>query len=166
MRSTVGLVAMLAACAMAGPTSRAAAAVPEPTAAPSAAPKQVADSVPIYLDDDGDSVWVDVQLGSLKQRMLIDTGATSTSVPKSVADDLLRRGEATLDDPHQVSMADGSTHDEDVIRISSVRVGDRVLHDVIAGVAPEQASPLVGFPVLNHAGRFTIDTKNSQLIFD
>jgi hypothetical protein len=30
----------------------------------------------------------------------------------------------------------------------------------------EQASPLLGFPVLNQAGRFTIDTKNRQLIFD
>jgi hypothetical protein len=37
---------------------------------------------------------------------------------------------------------------------------------VIAGGSPEQASPLLGFPVLNQAGRFTIDTKNRQLIFD
>jgi predicted aspartyl protease len=53
-----------------------------------------------------------------------------------------------------------------VIRIDTVRVGDRVLHDVIAGVMPNGAEPLLGFPVLNQAGRFTIDTKNSQLIFD
>jgi hypothetical protein len=55
---------------------------------------------------------------------------------------------------------------ENVIRIDTVRVGNRVLRGVIAGVSPEQASPLLGFPVLNQAGRFTIDTKNSQLIFD
>jgi len=34
------------------------------------------------------------------------------------------------------------------------------------GRRAEQASPLLGFPALNQAGRFTIDTKNSQLIFD
>jgi clan AA aspartic protease (TIGR02281 family) len=118
--------------------------------------------VPIYLNDGGRSVWVDVQLGSLSQRMLIDTGATSISIQKSVANDPLRRGEASLDDPGQVMIADGSTH----AHIDTVRVGSKVLHDVIAGVSPEQASPLLGFPVLNQAGRFTIDTKNRQLIFD
>ena len=40
------------------------------------------------------------------------------------------------------------------------------MRDVIAGVTPEGATPLLGFPVLNQAGRFTIDTKNRQLIFD
>jgi clan AA aspartic protease (TIGR02281 family) len=124
------------------------------------------DSVPIYLDNGGRSVWVDVQLGSLTQRMLIDTGATNISIQKSVANNLLRRGEASLEDPGQFTIADGSTHAESVIRIDTVRLGNRVLHDVIAGVLPEQASPLLGFPVLNQAGRFTIDTKNRQLIFD
>jgi clan AA aspartic protease (TIGR02281 family) len=98
--------------------------------------------------------------------MLVDTGATSISVPKSVANELLRRGEASLDDPGQVTIANGSTYAVSLIRIDTVRLGNRVLHDVLAGVSPEQASPLVGFPVLNQAGRFTIDTKNRQLIFD
>jgi clan AA aspartic protease (TIGR02281 family) len=129
-------------------------------------PQDAADAVPIYLDDGGRSVWVDVQLGSLSQRMLIDTGATSISIQKSVANDLLRRGEASLDDPGQVMIADGSTHAVSLIQIDTVRLGNKVLHEVIAGVSPEQASPLLGFPVLNQAGRFTIDTKNRQLIFD
>jgi clan AA aspartic protease (TIGR02281 family) len=97
---------------------------------------------------------------------LIDTGATSLSIAKSIANDLLRRGEASLEDPGQVAIADGSVHAENVIRIDTVRVGNRVLHDVMAGVLPESAPPLLGFPVLNQAGRFTIDTKNRQLIFD
>jgi clan AA aspartic protease (TIGR02281 family) len=129
-------------------------------------PQDAADAVPIYLYDGGRSVWVDVQLGSLNQRMLIDTGATSISIQKSVANDLLRRGEASLDDPGQVMIADGSTHSVSLIHIDTVRVGNKVPHDVIAGVSPEQASPLLGFPVLNQAGRFTIDTRNRQLIFD
>jgi aspartyl protease family protein len=130
------------------------------------APPPVSNNVPIYLDNGGRSVWVDVQLGSLTQRMLIDTGATNISIQKSVANNLLRRGEASLEDPGQFTIADGSTHVESLIRIDTVRVGNRVLHDVIAGVMPEGAEPLLGFPVLNQAGRFTIDTKNRQLIFD
>jgi hypothetical protein len=67
------------------------------------------DRVPIYSDDSGRSVWVDVQLGSLTQRMLVDTGASSLSIAKSIANDLLRRGEASLEDPSQFTIADGST---------------------------------------------------------
>jgi clan AA aspartic protease (TIGR02281 family) len=152
------------------PAVVATAPVPQPAVVvqpnPQVAQPSGGDNVPIYLNDGGRSVWVDVQLGSLTQRMLIDTGATSISIQKSVANDLLRRGEASLEDPGQFTIADGSTHVENIIRIDTVRVGNRVLHDVIAGVTPEGASPLLGFPVLNQAGRFTIDTKNRQLIFD
>jgi clan AA aspartic protease (TIGR02281 family) len=146
------------------PTTTASAPAPEPQ--PQVTQPSGGDHVPIYLNDGGRSVWVDVQLGSLTQRMLIDTGATSISIPKSIANDLLRRGEASLEDPGQVTIANGSTYAESLIRIDTVRVGNRVLHDMIAGVSPEQAAPLLGFPVLNQAGRFTIDTKNRQLIFD
>jgi clan AA aspartic protease (TIGR02281 family) len=137
-----------------------------PAAPTDTSTQTLVDAVPIFLNDDGRSVWIDVQLGSLTQRMLVDTGATSIAVPKSLANDLLRRGEASLDDPSQVTIADGSTHAESLIRIETVRIGNRVMHDVIAGVTPERASPLLGFPVLNQVGRFTIDTKNHQLIFD
>jgi clan AA aspartic protease (TIGR02281 family) len=150
------------------PTTRSGIPAKTPAPRPSPRPPSQTDdgTVPIYLNDGGRSVWVDVQLGSLTQRMLIDTGATSISVPNSVANELLRHGEATLDDPGQVTIANGSTYAVSLIRIDTVRVGNRVLHDVIAGVSPEQASPLLGFPVLNQAGRFTIDTKSRQLIFD
>jgi clan AA aspartic protease (TIGR02281 family) len=141
-------------------TPRPAPSVPQTTDAPTQS------IVQIYPDDGGRSVWVDVQMGSLTRRMLIDTGATSLSIPKSVANELLRRGEASLDDPGQVTIADGSTRAENLIRIDTVRVGNRIVHDVVAGVSPEQAAPLLGFPVLNQAGRFTIDTKARQLIFN
>jgi hypothetical protein len=36
---------------------------------------------------------------------------------------------------------------------------------VIAGVAPDGADMLLGFPVLNQVGRFTIDTSAHLLIF-
>ena len=45
------------------------------------------------------------------------------------------------------------------------RIGGRVLHDILARVMPDGAEPLLGFPVLNQAGKFTIDTNGGQLIF-
>jgi clan AA aspartic protease (TIGR02281 family) len=138
------------------PADVAAAPVPLPTSG---------DSVPIYVDRGGRAVRVDVQLGSMTQRMLIDTGATQLSVPKSVASDLLQRGEATLDEAGQVTIADGSSRAQTFIRVATVRVGGHILHDIDAGVMPDGAEPLLGFPVLNQAGKFTIDTTAGQLIF-
>jgi uncharacterized protein YraI len=123
------------------------------------------DSVPIYVDDSGRAVRVDVQLGSMTQRMLIDTGATNLSLPRSVANDLLQRGEATLDDAGRVTIADGSMLAITRIRVGTLRIGDRVLHNIDAGVLPDGSEPLLSFPVLNQAGKFTIDTTAGQLIF-
>jgi predicted aspartyl protease len=122
------------------------------------------DYVPIYVK--GGSAWVDVQLGSLTKRMLIDTGATYITVTKSVADDLLRRGDAVRHDPGAASDFEGWTHIENRIQILTLGVGDHTLHNVLAGVVPDEAEMLLGFPALNQVGRFTIDTKNRQLIFD
>jgi hypothetical protein len=121
------------------------------------------DYVPIYVKEG--SVWVDVQLGSLTKRLLIDTGATDVTVTKSVANDLLRRGDAVLDDPGAASDFEGWTHIENRIQILTLGVGGHTLHNVLAGVVPDEAEMLLGFSVLNQVGRFTIDTKNNQLIF-
>ena len=51
------------------------------------------------------------------------------------------------------------------IRIATVRIGGRVLHDIDAVVMPDGAEPLLGCPALNQAGKFTIDTTAGQLIF-
>ena len=122
------------------------------------------DYVPIYVK--GDSIWVDVQLGSLTKRMLIDTGATDITVTKSVANDLLRRGDAVLGDPGAARDFEGWTHIENRIQILTLGVGSHTLRNILAGVIPDEGEMLLGFPVLNQVGRFTIDTKNRQLIFD
>ena len=121
-------------------------------------------SVPIYVKER--SVWVDVQLGSLTRRMLIDTGATDVTVTKSVANDLLRRGDAVLGDPGEFRDFEGWKHIEDCIQILTLNIGGHTLHNIFAGVVPDEGEMLLGFPVLNQVGRFTIDTKNRQLIFD
>jgi predicted aspartyl protease len=46
-----------------------------------------------------------------------------------------------------------------------VTIGSHVLRDVRAGVAPDGTDMLLGLPVLNKIGRFTIDSVNHKLIF-
>jgi clan AA aspartic protease (TIGR02281 family) len=132
---------------------------PTPTPPPAKSP------IPIYLDRDGRSVRIDVELGSVTKRMLIDTGASGVSIPESVADRLLLQREAVEAESAIVTLANGSEERQRGVRILSVSIGGHVLHDIYANVAPGSSEPLLGFPVLNHVGRFTIDTNAGVLIF-
>ena len=51
-------------------------------------------------------------------------------------------------------------------RFTEFSIGDHTLIDVEAGVNPSDTGDmLLGFPVLNLFGKFTIDTNASQLTF-
>jgi clan AA aspartic protease (TIGR02281 family) len=122
-------------------------------------------ATPLYLDRDGRSVRVDVHLGSLTKRMLIDTGATGLSIPEWVAGRLLLRREAVEAEGAILTLANGCEERRGGVNIFSISIGGQVLRDVYATVAPDGSEALLGFPVLNQAGRFTIDTKAGVLIF-
>ncbi len=137
-----------------------------PTPQPSApAPMPRGNSVPIYYERDGRAVFVDVILGSQPAHMLIDTGATDVTVSESLAQELLSRGEADEGPSAQVQLADGTTTTARNIYVHTLRIGDNVLRDIRAGVTPDGTDMLLGFPVLNQIGRFTIDTVNRRLNF-
>ena len=138
------------------PTAR-----PVPTAS---APTASGFTVPIVQN--GTRAYVAVEMGNIQPaQMLIDTGCTSMSVSEAIANDLLAHGEADALPDHQVQFADGSEHAVRQLRIHQIRIGGRTLNDVVAGVTPNGADMLLGFPVLNQWGRFTVDTQNNQLVF-
>jgi clan AA aspartic protease (TIGR02281 family) len=123
--------------------------------------------VPINFGADGRAAYVDVSLGTVPVRMLIDTGATNVSVTRSIAATLSANNEAVLlPITADIAIADGATIQAQIISIRALTIGRHTLRHVIAGVTPDGADMLLGFPVLNQAGRFTIDTKNRLLIFD
>jgi hypothetical protein len=64
---------------------------------------------------------------------------------------------ATTTRPAKTTLADGSVHDISVITIKTISVDGRVLHDVDAGVADNEAAPiLLGLGALNRLGPYTI----------
>jgi clan AA aspartic protease (TIGR02281 family) len=144
---------------------------PYADAAPRSAPadlppgptKPTPDSVPLYLE--GAQAKADVQIGPYTLRMMVDTGATYLSIPRSLSDRLLATGEAQSVGHQQFRLADGSILDERVISIRKVVIGNHILHDIQATASSENAVPLLGISILNMIGRFTIDTQSGQLIF-
>lgn len=127
-------------------------------------PRSAPTATPIYLDRDGRTVRVDVRIGSITERMVIDTGATGLSIPVWIADNLLWRREAVEAPSAIMTLANGQEEVRRGVKVWSVTVGAHTLPDVYATVAPHDAEPLLGFPVLNQAGRFTIDTIAGLLI--
>lgn len=132
----------------------------KPTAAPTVAKR---DTVPIIVAGDGMSTKVDVLIGGMPLRMLIDTGATHSQVPESFASMLLRNGSAVLEGTAPVHYANGSTGTEAVLRVRELRIGSHVVRDVQVTVS--SGPPLIAFPIINSIAPFTIDTRAGELIF-
>jgi clan AA aspartic protease (TIGR02281 family) len=113
----------------------------------------------------GKGAAVQVMLGSTEVPMLIDTGATSILVNPSIAATLVNAGEATWGDATMTEVADGSKVPTRNLTIRQLRIGKHVLYNVPAMVNATDTEMLLGFPVLNQMGRFTIDTTSHLLTF-
>jgi clan AA aspartic protease (TIGR02281 family) len=134
--------------------------------APPAANATAADTVPIYSDRGGRGVRVDVKVGGVFVRMLIDTGSTDILISNSLAGTLVGAGDAEWLPDTDVTLADGTKIKSRNVKIHRVSIGEHTLIDVEAGVNPSDTGDmLLGFPVLNLFGKFTIDTNANQLTF-
>ena len=121
------------------------------------------DSVPIIVDKVRGSVHVDVLLGGMPLRMLVDTGANSSQIPPSFASMLIRNGNAVVVGTAPITYANGSKSTEQVLRVRELRIGSHVVRDVLVTVS--DGSPLVGFPVIDGIAPFTIDTRAGELVW-
>jgi clan AA aspartic protease (TIGR02281 family) len=125
----------------------------------------VADAVTLYPDHDGRALYAYIDIGPWPQRVLLDTGATNLTVTEPLAERLLAQGFAHEGPGGTATLADGSEREGRTVIIDSVTIGSHVLRDVRAGVTPDGADMLLGLPLLNQIGRFTIDSVNHKLIF-
>jgi predicted aspartyl protease len=111
----------------------------------------------------GNAIHVTVTIGGVPNDLLLDTGAAMSSVTASLADGLIARGEAHELAPTKFTMANGSSEHERVISVNSI--GSHTRTKVSMSVGPDGSMLLLGLPVLNAIGKFTIDAGSSQLIF-
>jgi predicted aspartyl protease len=134
--------------------------------ATSSAPSYAAtggDNVPIVLGAD-DAVHVMVTLGGMTVDMVLDTGAALSSIPAAIADQLIAAGQARELDPMQMGMADGSAHPMRTISINTLTIGSHTRTNVKV-VVSDNGMSLLGLPVLNAIGKFSIDAVGGQLTF-
>ena len=136
----------------------------QPLQVPSAS-SSAGDSVPILVANGGAQVAVTLGDYPLPQAMIIDTGASIMSIPRSLAAQLFSRGIATADGTANMCIADGSCTERVRFFLNKVAIGSHVIEHVEGVVAPDGAMMLLPFSVITSAGRATIDTKKGLLIF-
>jgi gag-polyprotein putative aspartyl protease len=95
--------------------------------------------------------------------MVVDTGAAMSSIPTALADRLIAEGHAQEAASGHMVMADGSSHDERTVIVDTLWLGSHSRSQVRVSVSDGEA--LLGLPVLNAIGRFTIDAQRGVVSF-
>jgi predicted aspartyl protease len=112
-------------------------------------------------------MYVYVGLGGVPHNMLVDTGASISTVTLPIARVLIARRQAVvLPGFMQIGMADGSVTVRQTIGVRTVTVGPYVIHNVQMVVTDDGADLLLGLPVLKTIGSFTIDQSHQQIRFN
>ena len=100
---------------------------------------------------------------------IIDSGASEISIPANIVSALMQAGTISGADflgKRTYRIADGSTLPSEVFRIRSLRVGNRVLENVVGSVAPVEGGMLLGQSFLSRFKSWSIDNQHQVLILE
>jgi clan AA aspartic protease (TIGR02281 family) len=106
--------------------------------------------------------------GAFAIPFVLDSGAADISVPEDVFKTLIRTGTVAESDflrPGTYVTADGSEHLSPRFVLHELRVGNHVINNVIAHVAPDKADPLLGQSFLQKLPTWTMDNTRHVLVF-
>jgi predicted aspartyl protease len=107
--------------------------------------------------------------GSIRLPFTIDSGAADVTIPDDVMLTLIRTGTINAGDlrgKQTYTLADGSTVQSTTFRIRSLKVGDRVLENVIGGTTPVSGSLLLGQSFLGRFRSWSIDNGRGVLVLE
>jgi clan AA aspartic protease (TIGR02281 family) len=107
--------------------------------------------------------------GQLTLNFTVDSGASDVSIPADVVSTLVRTGTITDADfrgKQSYRMADGSTLPSQQFLIRSLKVGDKVLENVMGSIAPVAGSLLLGQSFLARFKSWSIDNQRQALILN
>jgi clan AA aspartic protease (TIGR02281 family) len=125
--------------------------------------------VPLKVSGGGTFV-VPVQINdAMTLDFVIDSGASDVAVPSDVFSTLKRTGtlkESDVVGQRTYILADGSKMQSATFTIRSVKIGDIILENVNASVAPSQGTLLLGQSLLKRFRSWSIDNTTQELLLE
>jgi|SRR5690554_1272677 len=125
----------------------------------------------IELKKSGGVYEVPVELnGVIKIDFIFDSGASDVSISPDIALALIRTG--TIKESDWLSdaryyFADGSSAKSKRFKLKSVKIGDKIVYDVVCSISNSLDAPmLLGQSVLSKFGSYTFDYKKEKLIIE
>lgn len=122
----------------------------------------------IPLATSGGIYSVPVQINrSFTMQFLVDPGAGVVVIPMSLLQGLIQTGTVTQSDIVGIGTAetaDSTRHLTARVRLRELRVGDVIVQDVTAAVAPGLTTPLLGQSFLRRFAFVTFDNRRNVLI--
>jgi uncharacterized protein len=100
---------------------------------------------------------------------VVDSGAADVSIPADVVTTLMRTGTLKESDflgEKTYVLADGSKVPSQTFRIRSLKVGNKVLENVIGSIATVQGSLLLGQSFLGRFKSWSVDNTKHALVFE
>ena len=142
----------------------------QPIAVPSAAAPEKKSVSSIPLQRHGGAFVVPVLINNtITLNFVVDSGASDVSVPADVVMALMQAGTLTQEDfvgAKTYTLADGSKMPSQTFHIRSMMVGDRVIENVTAGVAPMRGILLLGQSFLRRFKSWSVDNENQALLLE
>jgi len=104
--------------------------------------------------------------GSTQSYFVVDSGAATVQIPQETVDELTRQG--TLGPSDYLSergfvVADGRHTRQKLIRLRSIRVGNRSMENVLAAVGPAYSQALLGQSLLRRLNWWKIDNVRNAI---
>jgi clan AA aspartic protease (TIGR02281 family) len=141
-----------------------------PPRAESYSPVRGSNQAIVPMISDGGTFAVPVTINNqITLKFVVDSGASDVSIPTDVVSTLVRTGTITDADflgKQTYKLADGSTVPSQRFQIRSLKVGNRILENVTAGIAPIAGQLLLGQSFLKRFQSWSIDNGRSALILN
>jgi copper(I)-binding protein len=135
-----------------------------------AAPVRPAVGEAIQLERQHGAYMVPVRINeTIILPFIVDSGSAEVSIPTDVFLTLLRSGTVKRSDfvgPGTYILADGSEQSSDRFILHQVSVGNHIVRDVVANVAPVKGDPLLGQSFLSRLPGWTIDNQRHVLVLN
>ena len=124
----------------------------------------------VALQSDGGTYVVPVVVNNvITLKFVVDSGASHVSIPADVVSTLLRTGTIDKSDfigQQTYTLADGTEVPSVTFRLRSLRVGDTLVTNVVAGLAPAKGTLLLGQSFLRRFKSWSIDNATHVLLLN